>query len=394
MTNSVNENKSFETDVASGVQDQDAEISLLDLLQTIVDNLRLLFFGPSAVVATALTIGFFIPPTYTAKTQFLTPQQQQSSAASMLSSLGSLTGLASAVGGIKNPSDQYLSYLKSVTLQDTLIERFKLTERYDAKTKTDARITLASRVRYYYGKDGLISVEVDDKDPNFAAELANAHTDELSKLLAKLAITEAQQRRLFFENQLTVAKERLINAEIELKATGISSNILKMNPGSAIAVVAGLQASVTAQELKTEAMRGYLTESAPEFRQAMKELSSLREYLVKQEKDAMENNGKNTTQSNYITKYREYKYQEVLFELFSKQYEAAKLDEAREGAVVQVLDTAQPPEKKNKPISKLILMLMALIAFFIIIIYLVIKEYLRKTKNSIITQIFKNEPIL
>ena len=188
MTNSVNDNQSAENNMPMGMQDED-EISLLDLLQTIVDNLRLLVLGPLAVGFTALGISFLIPPTYTAKTQFLPPQQQQSAAASMLSSLGSLGGLAGAVGGIKNPADQYLAYMKSVTIQDALIERFKLQERYEVKTKTDARLALTGSVRAASGKDGLIFVEVDDKDPKFAAVLANAHVEELGKLLGKLATT-------------------------------------------------------------------------------------------------------------------------------------------------------------------------------------------------------------
>lgn len=358
-----------------GMQDDD-EISLLDLLQTIVDNLRLLVFGPLVIGLAALGISFLIPPTYTAKTQFLPPQQQQSAAASMLASLGSLGGLAGAVGGIKNPADQYLAYMKSVTLQDSLIERFKLLERYEAKTKTDARLALTGSVRAVSGKDGLISVEVDDKDPKFAAELANAHVEELGKLLGKLATTEAQQRRLFFEKQLNQAKDKLIQSEIALKATGVSGNVLKSNPASAVAAVAGLQAAVTAQEVKLGAMRGYLAESAPDFKLAMSELSNLRSQLVKQEKDSPATVGKATTEGDYITKYREFKYHETLFELFSKQFELAKVDEAREGAVIQVLDAAQAPERKSKPKKALIAIIATLASGLALLLFVFLRQAL------------------
>jgi uncharacterized protein involved in exopolysaccharide biosynthesis len=357
------------------MQDADDEISLLDLLQTIVDNLRLLVLGPLVVGVTALGISFFIPPTYTAKTQFLPPQQQQSAAASMLASLGSLGGLAGAVGGIKNPADQFLAYMKSVTVQDALIDRFKLLDRYEAKTKTDARLALTSSVRATSGKDGLISVEVDDKDPKIAADLANAHVEELGKLLGKLATTEAQQRRLFFEKQLTLAKEKLIQSEIELKATGVSGSVLKSNPASAVAAVAGLQAGVTAQEVKLGAMRGYLAETAPEFKQALNELANLKAQLAKQEKDTPANSNK-TTQSDYVSKYREFKYNETLFELFAKQFEIAKVDESREGAVIQILDAAQPPERKSKPKKALIAIIATLAAGFALLLFVFIRQAL------------------
>jgi uncharacterized protein involved in exopolysaccharide biosynthesis len=359
-------------------QMQEDEISLLDLLQTIVDNLRLLVLGPLAVGFTALGLSFLIAPTYTAKTQFLPPQQQQSAAASMLASLGSLGGLAGAAAGLKNPSDQFLAFMKSITLQDSLIERFKLLERYEVKTKTDARLALTGSVRTSSGKDGLISVEVDAKDPQFAADLANAHVEELGKLLSKLATTEAQQRRLFFEKQLTQAKDKLIQSEIALKATGISGSVLKSNPASAVAAVAGLQAAVTAQEVKLGAMRGYLAETAPDFKQAMNELANLRAQLVKQEKDTPPTRGKLTAEGDYITKYREFKYHETLFELFSKQFELAKVDEAREGAVIQVLDAAQPPERKLKPKKALIAIIATLAAAFSILMFVFIRQAIRK----------------
>jgi tyrosine-protein kinase Etk/Wzc len=375
MPHFVNDNQSAENNLPIGIKDED-EISLLDLLQTVVDNLRLLVLGPLAIGVVALGISYLIPPTYTAKTQFLPPQQQQSAAASMLASLGSLGGLAGAVGGIKNPADQFLAYMRSVTVQDALIDRFKLQDRYEVKTKTDARFALAASVRAASGKDGLISVEVDDKDPKFAAELANAHVEELGKLLGRLATTEAQQRRFFFEKQLTLAKDKLIQSEIELKATGVSGSVLKSNPASAVAAVAGLQAGVTAQEVKLGAMRGYLAESAPEFKQALNELANLKAQLAKQEKDTPANSSL-IVQGDYVSKYREFKYNETLFELFAKQFEIAKVDESREGAVIQILDAAQPPERKSKPKKAFIAIIATLAAGFALLLFVFIRQALQ-----------------
>lgn len=381
MSQSVNDNQSADNNLPVGMQDADDEISLLDLLQTIVDNLRLLVLGPLAVGVTALGISFLIPPTYTAKTQFLPPQQQQSAAASMLASLGSLGGLAGAVGGIKNPADQFLAYMKSVTVQDALIERFKLQERYEEKTKVETRLELTNNVRFASGKDGLISVQVDDTNPNFAADLANAHVEELGKLLGKLATTEAQQRRLFFEKQLSQAKEKLIQSEIELKSTGVSGSVLKSNPASAVAAVASLQAGVTAQEIKLGAMRGYLAETAPEFKQALNELANLKVQLAKQEKDSPANSNLNA-QGGYVSKYREFKYNETLFELFAKQFEIAKVDESREGAVIQILDAAQPPEKKSSPKKALTAIIATLATCFTLLLFVFIRQALRNTRKD------------
>lgn len=362
------------TDSPQQLPEAEDEISLLDLLQTIVDNLRLLILGPLALGVAALGISFAIPPTFTATVRFLPPQQQQSAAASMLASLGGLGGLAGAAAGLKNPADQYLAFIKSNSVQDELVERFKLEERYKTKFKEDARKALAGNTRASSGKDGLIMVQIDDKDPQFAADLANAHVEELQKLLARLAVTEAQQRRAFFEKQLNLVKDKMILAEQALRATGVNSSVLKSNPSSALASVAALKAQVTVQEVKIGAMRGYLAETAPDFKQALTELANLRAQLTKQEKDEP---SAGVGQGDYVAKFREFKYQETLFELFAKQFEMAKIDESREGAVIQVLDAAQPPERKSKPQKALIAIIAALAAGCALLLFVFVRQALR-----------------
>lgn len=360
----------------------DDEISLLDLLQVVADNLRLLVLGPLAVGLAALGISFAIPPTFTAKTQFLPPQQQQSAAASMIASLGSLGGLAGAAAGLKNPADQYVAFLKSVSVQDALIERFKLVERYEAKLKDDARKTFTANSRISSGKDGLIAVEVDDKDPQFAANLTNAYPEELQRLLARLAVTEAQSRRQFFEKQLTQARDNLTKSDLALKATGVNSSVLKSSPAAAVEAVARLRAAISAQEVKIASMRGYLTDASPAMKQALTELLALREQLGKAERDETPAVAGSNSSGDYVTRFRDYKYHETLFELFSKQFELAKVDEAREGAVVQVVDMAQPPERKSKPKKALIAVIATLAAGFVLLLWVFVRQALRNAGQN------------
>ena len=360
----------------------DDEISLIDLLQVVVDNLRLLVLGPLFCGLAALGFTFTMSPTYTAKTQFLPPQQQQSAAASMISSLGALSGLAGATSGIKSPADQYIAYLKSNSVQDALIERFKLIEKYEAKLKTDARMALTGSVRIGSGKDGLISVEVDDKDPKLASDLANAHVEELRNLLTRLAVTEPQLRRMFFEKQLQITKENLTKADVKLKSSGINSSVLKSSPASAVETVARLKAGISVQEVKLGAMRNYLTESSPDFKQAMNELGSLKTQLAKAEKEEPLLEGA----SDYVARYREFKYQETMFELFAKQFELAKLDESREGAVIQVLDIAEPPERKAKPKTAMIAIIATFASGFALLLFVFVRSALKNASQDVETK--------
>lgn len=353
---------------------EEDEISLLDLLQVIVDNLRLLVFGSLGAGVLALIISFFITPTYTAKTQFLPPQQQQSSASALLQSLGAMGGLAGAATGLKNPADQFIGFLKSTSIQDGLVERFKLQDRYDKKFKVDTRKELQDNTKIAAGKDGIISVEFDDHDPQFAADVANGYVEELRKLMGRLALTEAQLRRAFFEGKLKETKDALAQADQELRATGINVSSLKSSPIAAVEVVARVKASIVAQEVKIAAMRGYMTESSAEVKQAMVELAALRAQQVNAERSEPQEAG----QSNYVERYRNFKYQETLFELFAKQYELARVDEGREGAVVQVIDAAQTPEKKTKPKKAFVAILATLGSGLVLLLFVFMRQALRK----------------
>jgi len=374
MKHAMTEPTHTDLDASQMLADEDDEINLLDLLQVVADNLRLLVLGPLAAGLLALGYSFTIAPTFTATTKFLPPQQQASGAASLLQSLGALGGLAGAATGLKNPADQYVAFVQSRSVQDALIDRFKLIERYDVKFRQDARTALEGNATIRSGKDGIITIEADDEDPRFAAQLANAHVEELQKLLSRLAVTEAQQRRVFFENQLTTAKENLVKAEQALKASGVNTSDLKVDPQVAVEGLAKLRATITAQEVKLASMRGYLTESAPDFKQAQIELAALRSQVTRTEKEEPASNG---SQSDYIAKFRDFKYSETLFELFAKQYEIARVDESREGAVIQVVDVAQAPERKSKPKKAMIAVVTTLAVGFALLLFVFVRSALR-----------------
>jgi uncharacterized protein involved in exopolysaccharide biosynthesis len=360
--------------VETGTED---EISLLDLALVVADNLRLLIIGPLVVGLAALGYSFAIVPTFTAKTVLLPPQQQQSAAASALQSLGALGGLAGAAG-IKSPADQYVALMQSTTVEDRLIERFKLMEVYEAKLKADARKALETNTRISAGKkDGLLTIEFDDRDPKRAADIANAYVDELRRITSALAITEAQQRRAFFEKQLAQTKDKLAAAQRALQAAGINEGALRAEPKAAAEVYARLQAEITAGEVRLQTMRGYLAETAPEFLQAQNQLAALRGQLAKRE--AVNTAG---AQGDYVDRFREFKYQETLFDLFARQYEVARIDESREGAVIQVLDPATPPERKSKPKRAMMAVVATLAAGFALLLWVFVRHALRNARQD------------
>lgn len=355
-------------------------IKLLDILQTLAENARLLIFGPIVIGLLALGVSFLFKPSYVAKTTIMPPQQQQGAAAAALAQLGALAGAAGAAGaGLKSPAELYIGLLKSRTVADRLITRFNMMNAPGVETREDARDILEKITGISVGRDGLITIGVISRVPGLSAAVANAYVEELSSLTSRLAVTEAQQRRLFLEKEVTKVKENLVRAETALGGVGVGEDVLKFNPAAMGEGLATLKAQVMAKEVQLSSMRGYFTENSPNFRQSQRELAALRAQLDKYEKNASSPSSAN---AEYISRYRDYRYNEVLFEQLSKQYELAKVDESRDGGVIQVVDVAIPPERNSNMSKALITVLSTLAAAFVLLIFVFVRSALRKSRQD------------
>src|SRR5262249_48003076 len=162
------------------------------------------FVAAAAVLSAAVVMIW--PQYYAAETKILPPQQSQSIASAMLGQLGQLAPLIGATSGkdlgLRNPNDMYVAMLRSRTIADQLIDRFSLMSVYREKRRVEARRRLNSLTEIEAGKDGVITVSVEDRDPRRATDMANGYVEALEKLTHTLAITEAGKRRVFFESEM------------------------------------------------------------------------------------------------------------------------------------------------------------------------------------------------
>jgi uncharacterized protein involved in exopolysaccharide biosynthesis len=355
--------------------EEDEGIKLLDIVQTLAENARLLIFGPIIVGLVALGVSFLFTPKFMAATTILLPQQQQTAAS--LAQLGALAGMAGMAAGLKNPAEMYIGLLNSRTISDRMVDRFGMMNIKGVKTREDAREILARISKGIPRKDGLITIAVVTPNPQMSAAMANAYVEELTSLTSRLAVTEAQQRRQFLEKELTKAKENLVKAEIALGVVGVSENVLKFSPEAMGQGLATLKAQVMAKEVQLSSMRGVLTENSPNFRQAKQELAALRAQVGK-----FENPRPTGNNAEYINRYREFKYNEVLFEQLAKQYEMAKIDESREGALIQVVDVAVPPERKANTSRAVVASLAALAAGFVLLVVVFVRSALKNVDQD------------
>ena len=317
--------------------------SLLDMAVVLADHLRLLVILPVLLGAAALGVTYLMPKTYTASAAILVPQQQPLFVGAGVP--GGLGGLAGAAAGLRNPADQHASLSQSMTVKDRLIDRFDLLKVYEEEFRVLARRELDKRTRVTVGRrDSLISIDVEDESPQRAADLANAYIEELKILTSRLAITDAQHRRMIFEKRVQETTARLAAAQRELQSAGFDEGALRAEPKSTAEQYARMRAEAVGLEVRLQAMQGMLADSAPEVVQAKRQLSALQAQLALKER-ASTRAGDN----RYVDKLRAFKYEESLFELFSRQLELARADEAREGGVIQVVDVAKPPERKTRP---------------------------------------------
>lgn len=371
------------------------EVSLLDLTLLMVANKRFIFRFVLGAALLAVVIALLLPVRYEAKVMLLPPQQSSSIASALLGQMGGLGGLGSlgslAGGlGIKTPADMYISMLTSRTVEDAMIQRFGLMSEYKMKKMSEVRKEFERRTTAVAGmKDGMIRLTIEDGDPKRAAEMANAYVEEFRRLSATLAISEAARRRLFFERELEQAKTDLTAAEQAMQKTQQSTGVLQIDSQARALIesAAVLRAQVVAKEVQVESMKSFAADDNPALIMAKQQLAALQSQL-NQIAGSQQDSGSDIVLSKgrvtqagleYLRRFRDLKYRETVFELLAKELEIAKLDEAREGEIVQVVDAAVPPDTKSSPHRTLIVLGVTILAFFVSVFWLIVRRGLSRT---------------
>jgi capsule polysaccharide export protein KpsE/RkpR len=362
-------------------------ISLTDVLTWLGEKKALIGVVSAGVAVLSAIVALLLPPVYTARTTFLAPgSQQQSGSAAALAALGSLGGIAGGLGA-KTPDDLYVALLKSDSVQRGLDARFNLKAHYDVDNNEALRKALPTYVRVSSDKkSGVISVEVDDKEPKFAADLANAHEAEVTRLLGRLAVSEAQLRRAFFEKQLQETKENLIKAEQSLQAVQEKSGVIVLDKQAEALIgnAALLRAQISEREVQLRVLRTSATEQNPAVMRLNSELRGLRAELTRMESSQAGAPGSAVDMPvgripeaavDYVRARRELKLQETLLESMVRQYEIAKLDEAKEGPSLQQVDVALVPDHKSRPARGVIVLASTLVALLLISAWIVVRRY-------------------
>ncbi len=371
------------------------EVSLLDLLIALAHRRVRMVQIIGCTTLVGIVLALVLPVRYTATITILPPQQNSSVGSTLMSQLGALGSLSSFAGGtlgLKNPNDLQVALLKSRTVEDAMVDRFHLMDLYNRKLRSSAIKKFESEVAVGDGaKDGLIRISVTGSSPQRAADMANAYIDEFKKFPATLAVTEASQRRLFFENQMVQAKDNLTQAEEDLKLTEQKTGLLQLDAQarSAISFAADLRAQIAAKQVEINAMRSYATGDNPQLQIAEQQLAGLQAQEAKLASDAtspanvfLSKRSLQASSIEYIQKLRNVRYYETIFDLMARQYEIAKVDEARQGAIVQVVDHASVPDHHSSPLRTLIVLGFVLFGVVLSFIWALASESLNRISRN------------
>ena len=367
---------------------QEDGISLLDLLQVLIKHKRFILRFCGVVALLSIVYSLLLPKIYTATAKVLPPQREGAGLSSLAALLGQSGGLAPLAGGmLGGGADLYIGILKSRSVEDAVIRRLSLDKVYKQKTPEGIRKTLEAKVKIQAErKSGIITIAADDREPKRAAAIANTFVDELSRKCVKLNLTSAGVERAFLEKRLEMVRTDLKNAEESMKSFQEKYKAIKVDSQSTAAIqgIAQLKAEIIAKEAQLASLRSYQTDENPQVKIIQSAISRLKSQLGAYEGsgpggDAIPSVGNVPGLGlEYTRRLRELKIQELLFEQLTKQYEMAKLSEAKDSSSLQVLDEAVVPTRKSKPKRSRMVILSTFTAFFMSVFIVFMREHVER----------------
>ena len=354
------------------------EVSLIEILTEFARRKRQIAMTTGIITLMGLVVSVILPTRYTAVTKLMPPQQAQSASSLLMSqfSAAGVSPLAAMAGGmgLKSPNDIYVGMLNSRPVADAIIQKFGLRDVYRDKDMTAARKDLAEDTQVASEKSGFISISVTDRDKKRSAAIANEYTEQLRLLTKGIAVTEASQRRLFYENQLKDAKEALIAAEASFEEVQQNRGLVQLDAQAKAMIesLATLRAQIAAKEVELQAMRSYSTDRNPDVEIAERELASMKMQAARlEQRNHSSSSGELGLEDvpaaglDYLRADHEVKYRQALFDLLIKQYDAARLDEAKDAAIIQVVEPAIEPDRRSSPRRVLITSVSLIVGFLV-----------------------------
>lgn len=402
------------------------EIDLLDFLLVLARRKGFIIKTTTVFALLSIAYALVATPIYRADTQVI-PPQSGSGAMAALAQMG-VPDFAAGMLGVQTPSDLLVAITKSRPVLDKVIDQFDLMNRQPEPShpavetvkealgniisplmkalspegdsegegkkilRTDVRNGLSGATSATAdAKSGIITISVSDTSPDMAAAIANSYVDQLQTIMQSLAFSQASQQRLFLEEQVKESQLNLLASEQKLSEYQIRTGILNVGDQASAVVesLTKLRAQVTAKEVELRSTQTFATANNPRVKQLQAELSSLKQQLKRMEASTGSTSPSDISLKDlpdagleYLRLMRDLKFHETLYGMLLKQYESARISEAQEPSVVQVLSKAEPPEKRDKPKKTLVVVLATVLGGFIGVFGAFLKEFAANAQSD------------
>ena len=349
------------------------------------ENRALLYRWALIGLVVSTIIAFLIPVRFTTTTRLMPPDQASQGIASVLAALGKgggsdLGSIGTELLGVKTSGDLFVGVLKSETVQNALVSKFDLRKVYGTKRWEDARTKLGDRTDVTMDrKSGIITIKVSDHSGERAAAMGREYVEQLNRLVISLDTSSAHRERVFLEERLKEVQQDLENAERDFGQFASKNTALDVKEqGRAMIGAAGqLEGELIAAETELEGLRQIYTSNNVRVRSLEARVAEYKRQLQKMGGqpggsggEAAENSGDNSQSSDVVPSirqlpilgvawadlYRKTKVEETIFEVLTKQYEMARVEEVRAIPNIKVLDVAAVPERKSFPPRLLLMM--------------------------------------
>lgn len=371
--------------------------SVLSILLVIAKRVRFLIIVPLLFSIITVIYCQVTDPIYTATARILPPQYNENTVMAMQNQLGGESQLGNSALTLKNPTDLFVGILTSRTIRDGVIANLNLSEYYGEEDMGELRETLYGRTQIRAGKDGIVSIFVDDVDREKAAELANAYINQFYTFSQDLARQQSVRRVDFYNNALEAARRELEEADSQLSSSEKKTGFTRLlgQDQAIVLAAAELQAQISARQIQLQTMSSYATSSNPDVRLIQNELKNLEAELASLQAGAASKESplKNTepfvglgavpeTMLEHTQRRRDVRYWEDIVMLLGRLSEMGKIDERRDLSLFQVLDWAVPPHDKSKPRTKVNAILAALGTGFICLIWVLLQAHVEQRRAS------------
>jgi len=385
------------TQERSDTMRNEAMHSMLPLLIVLARRARLLVALPMTAAILAVAYSLLSAPIYTATARILPPQYNENTVMAMQNELGGDSQLGNAALTLSNPTDLFVGILSSRTIMDGVISALDLAEYYEAADGAEARRLLRSATSIRAGKDGIVSISVEDTDRLLSAELANTYVREFYAFSASLARDQSDRRSQFYRVALEAAQEELFGADQNLMETEKETGFTRLagQDQAIVLAAAELQAQISAREIQLQTMTGYASDSNPHYQLLRTELSNLRRELNRV-RGTDDGEAADVVESSpfvslgrapealltHTQRKRSVEYWENIVMLIGRFSELGKIDERRDMSLFQVLDWAIPPDDKSKPRTRVNAILALIGSGFLCLFWILLSAYVEQRRTQ------------